>query len=68
MHWIPKIIVGFFLALALLMAGFVSISMSGLPPSIAKWVMPDAGGKKIYTAFSGEVPHDEAAAKTSVST
>ncbi|MDP3483729.1 MAG: FixH family protein, partial [Sulfuricella sp.] len=63
MHWIPKIIIGFFLMLALLMAGFVSISMSGLPPSIAKWVMPDAGGKQIYTAFSGEVPHDEAAAK-----
>lgn len=63
LHWIPKIIIGFFLMLALLMAGFVSISMSGLPPSIAKWVMPDAGGKQIYTAFSGEVPHDEAAAK-----
>lgn len=63
MHWIPKIIVGFFLTLALLMAAFVSISISGLPFSIAKWVMPNAGGKQVYTAFSGEVPHDEAAAK-----
>jgi nitrogen fixation protein FixH len=63
MHWIPKIIVGFFLMLALLMAAFVSISISGLPPSIAKWVMPNVGGKQVYTGFSGEVPHDEAAAK-----
>lgn len=63
MHWIPKIIVGFFLTLALLMAAFVSISISGLPPSIAKWVMPNAGDKPVYTGFSGEVPHDEAAAK-----
>lgn len=62
-HWIPKIIIGFFLTLALLMAVFVTISISGLPPSIAKWVMPNAGGRQIYTAFSGEVPHDEAAAK-----
>jgi len=63
MHWIPKIIVGFFLTLALLMAAFVSISINGLPPSVAQWFMPNVGGKPIYTAFSGEVPHDEAAAK-----
>ena len=63
MHWIPKIIVGFFLTLALLMAAFVSIAISGLPPSLAKWALPDAGGRQIYTAFSGEVQHDEAAAK-----
>lgn len=63
MHWIPKIIVGFFLTLALLMAAFVSISISGLPPSIAQWFMPNAANKQVYTGFSGEVPHDEAAAK-----
>ena len=63
MHWIPKIFIGFFLALALLMAAFVSISISGLPPSVAQWFMPNAANKQIYTAFSGEVPHDEAAAK-----
>lgn len=62
-HWIPMIFVGFFLALALLMAAFVSISISGLPPSIASRVLPNAANKPVYTAFSGEVPHDEAAAK-----
>lgn len=64
MHWIPKIIVAFFLALALLMAAFVSISMSGLPPFVAQWFLPNAAHKQVYTAFSGEVPHDAAAAKT----
>jgi nitrogen fixation protein FixH len=63
LHWIPKIIIGFFLTLVVLMASFVSIAISGLPPSIAKWTMPNVGGKQVYTAFSGEVPHDEAAAK-----
>ncbi len=63
MHWIPKIIVGFFLALALLMAAFVTIAVSGLPPFVAQWFLPNAANKQIYTAFSGEVPHDEAAAK-----
>ena len=62
-HWIPKIIIGFFLTLALLMAVFVSISIRGLPLSIAQWAMPNAGGKQVYTAFSGVVPHDEAAAQ-----
>lgn len=63
MHWIPKIFVGCFLALALLMAAFVTISVSGLPPFVAQWFLPNAANKQVYTAFSGEVPHDEAAAK-----
>jgi nitrogen fixation protein FixH len=62
-HWIPMIFVGFFLMLAVIMAAFVSISISGLPPSIASRVLPNATNKPVHTAFSGEVPHDEAAAK-----
>jgi nitrogen fixation protein FixH len=31
---------------------------------VAKWVLPNAKDKPVYTAFSGEVPHDEEAAKT----
>lgn len=62
-HWIPKIIIGFFLTLAVLMAAFVSISISGLPPFMAQWFLPNAAHKQVYTGFSGEVPHDEAAAK-----
>lgn len=62
-HWIPMIFVGFFLFLAVLMAGFVTISVNGLPPAIAQWFMPNAANKMVHTAFSGEVPHDESAAK-----
>lgn len=63
-HWIPMAIIGCFLLLALLMASFVTISTRGLPPSVAQWFLPNAGNKLVYTGFSGEVPHDEAAAKT----
>ncbi len=64
MHWIPALFIGFFIALTVLMAAFLSISMRGLPPGIAKMVMPNVQGKNVHTAFSGEVPHDEEAAKT----
>lgn len=63
LHWIPGVIIGFFVTLAVLMALFLSIAVRGLPPDLAKLVMP---GKqtRIHTAFSGEVPHDAEAAKT----
>lgn len=63
-HWIPMIFVGFFVALALLMASFVSIAVGGLPDFMTSWVLPNAENRRIHTAFSGVVPHDEAAAKT----
>lgn len=62
-HWIPGLIIGFFVSLAVLMALFISIAVRGLPPELAQMLMP---GKqtRIHTAFSGEVPHDAEAAKT----
>jgi nitrogen fixation protein FixH len=64
MHWIPATFISFFILLAMLMAVFLNVAMHGLPPSVAKWVLPNAKEKTVYTAFSGEVPHDEEAAKT----
>lgn len=64
LHWIPMVFIAGFLMLAALMAAFVTISINGLPPVLAQFIMPNAADKKVYTAFSGEVPHDEAAAKT----
>ncbi len=63
LHWIPGVIIGFFVTLAILMALFLSVAVRGLPPELAEFVMP---GKqtRIHTAFSGEVPHDAEAAKT----
>ncbi|MDD5329955.1 MAG: FixH family protein [Sulfuricella sp.] len=62
-HWIPMIFVAFFVILAVLMASFVSIAVSGLPNFVTQWVLPNAANKNVHTAFSGVVPHDEAAAK-----
>ncbi|MFA7240661.1 MAG: FixH family protein [Sulfuricellaceae bacterium] len=64
MHWIPATFITFFILLAVLMAMFLNVAMHGLPPGVAKWVLPNAQEKTVYTAFSGEVPHDEEAAKT----
>lgn len=64
MHWIPAAFITFFILLAVLMAAFLNVAMYGLPPSVAKWMLPNAKNKTVYTAFSGEVPHDEEAAKT----
>lgn len=63
LHWIPALIIGFFVSLAVLMALFLSVAVRGLPPELAQKLMP---GKqtRIHTAFSGEVPHDAEAAKT----
>lgn len=63
LHWAPVAIIIFFVLLSGLMAAFLSISSHGLPPALAKWLLPPAGNRPVYTAFSGEVPHDEEAAK-----
>ncbi len=63
-HWIPALFIAFFIMLTVLMAAFLTIAVRGLPPGVAKLVMPGDGKKNIYTAFSGEIPHDEEAAKT----
>lgn len=62
-HWIPMAFVGFFLVLAVVMAVFVNIAISGVSPSVAQWFLPNVANKTVHTAFSGEVPHDESAAK-----
>ncbi|MDD5240352.1 MAG: FixH family protein [Sulfuricella sp.] len=62
-HWIPMSFVAFFLVLAVVMAVFVNIAITGVSPSVAQWFLPNVANKTVHTAFSGEVPHDEAAAK-----
>jgi nitrogen fixation protein FixH len=63
-HWVPLVMVGCFVALAFVQAVFLTISSRGIPPAVAKWVLPNASNKPVYTAFSGEIPHDQEAAKT----
>lgn len=64
LHWAPVSIVAFFVILSVLMASFLNIATQGLSPQMAKLLLPQAGNRPIHTAFSGEVPHDEEAAKT----
>lgn len=64
LHWAPVSIIVFFVILSGLMASFLSIATQGLPPGLAKLLLPQTGNHPVHTAFSGEVPHDEAAAKT----
>ncbi len=58
MHWAPKLIIAFFVLLTLLMAGFLSIATNGLPDSIARLMLPNAGNQRTHTVFPGAVPHD----------
>ena len=53
MHWGPKLILGFFVVLILLMAIFLTVSLHGLPGWVAKLIMPDSGHHQIHTEFSG---------------
>jgi hypothetical protein len=63
MHWVPKLLIAFFLFLMLIMAGFVYIAGQGLPPAITQRVLPDAKGRNIHTGFAGVVEHKQDAAK-----
>jgi hypothetical protein len=62
-HWAPKLLVGFFLVMLVIMAGFVYIAGQGLPPALAGMLLPDVNGKTIHTGFAGVVAHHQEAAK-----
>lgn len=64
MHWAPKLLVGFFVLITVLFAGFVYVAGHGLPPAIAHWFLPDTAGKAVHTGFAGVVAHGEDAAKS----
>ncbi|HQR59859.1 MAG TPA: FixH family protein [Methylophilaceae bacterium] len=58
MHWAPRLLIAFFALLAVAMAIFVSIAANGLPPVIAKYVLPNANSRVMHTRFPGALPHD----------
>lgn len=62
-HWAPKIMVAFFVIITVIFGGFVYIAGQGLPPALARLILPDAGGRNIHTGFAGVVAHGEDAAK-----
>ncbi len=59
MHWAPKLIIGFFVLLAVINATLLSIATHGLPNFVARWVLPmQEGSERVHTVFPGVVPHD----------
>jgi nitrogen fixation protein FixH len=61
LHWGPKILIGFFVLLAMINSFLLYISTRGLPPALAHYMLP--GGDKVNSGFSGVVTHGEDAAK-----
>lgn len=61
LHWIPKILIGFFVLLAVINSFLLYISTRGLPASIAHFWLP--GGGEVNSGFSGVVGHGQDAAK-----
>lgn len=61
MHWAPKLLIGFFLLLILMNAGFLYVANHGLPPEIAARWLPE--GERAHTGFSGVTRHGQDAAK-----
>lgn len=63
-HWVPKLLIAFFVVITVVLGGFVYIAGHGLPPALAQWVLPDAKGKTLHTGFAGVLEHGEEAAKS----
>ena len=65
LHWGPKVIMIFFLALFVIDGTLLVISGQGVPQEVAKWLLPPAkkNHQTAHTAFAGVVTHGEEAAK-----
>jgi nitrogen fixation protein FixH len=62
LHWVPKLLIGFFVGLAVINASLLYIATQGLPEPVARWWL-GSDGNKVYSGFSGVVPHHQDAAK-----
>lgn len=63
-HWVPKLLVTFFVLLIVLLSSFVYISTNGLPSGLARAFLPKTeANRPLHTGFAGTVEHGEKAAK-----
>lgn len=62
MHWAPKLLIAFFLGLAVLNGTLLYISSQGLPEPIGRWWL-SSDGSTVHSGFSGVVQHGQQAAK-----
>lgn len=63
MHWAPKALIAFFLVLVVMNAGFLYVSTKGLPPALARVLLPGSQDKSLHTGFAGTTRHGDEAAK-----
>lgn len=63
MHWVPKLLTGFFIGLVGLNAALLYISSNGLPGRLGSWWLGSEGDAAVYSGFSGVVSHGQNAAK-----
>lgn len=63
-HWAPKLIIGFFVLITIVLGGLVYIAGKGVPLSVAQWLLPNIEGKVVYTGFAGVVAHGDEASKS----
>lgn len=61
LHWVPKLLIGFFVLLAVINTFLLYVATRGLPPTLARLWLP--GGTTVNTGFSGVVEHGQEAAK-----
>lgn len=61
MHWVPRVLIGFFVLLAAINAALLYVSTRGLPPALAQRWLPR--GEGVNSGFSGIVTHGQDAAK-----
>jgi nitrogen fixation protein FixH len=59
MHWAPKLMIGFFLVITVLYGGMIYIAGQGLPPALARILLPNTQGKNLHTGFAGVVAHKQ---------
>lgn len=63
LHWAPLMMVGLFVVLTVIMGGFVYIAKEGLPPQLARLLLPGSP-ETVHTGFAGVVAHHDEAAKS----
>lgn len=63
LHWVPKALIGFFVVLAVMNAGFLYVATHGLPAGLAGLLLPGGDAASLHTGFAGTTRHGQDAAK-----
>lgn len=59
LHWAPKLLVGFFIFLAILNAVLLSVASHGIPAWLSNGLLPKSASGKLHTGFPGTIPHEK---------